>query len=110
VGLVVSTVYSVYAVEAESIGAARATVETALRIDLALHDSAYLGEYFRATESDGEELELQANHHIAEDAWLEPEHLDAPYLLLITSPAGRESWRADLERHPRIRPLRRTEH
>jgi hypothetical protein len=109
VALVVSTVHRLYAVEAASFEGARARVERVTGLELTRHDSSYLGEYFRFADVDGRELELHANHHRGEDAWLEPDHADAAYLVRVTSPADRDAWLGGLEDQPGIRLLRRTE-
>jgi hypothetical protein len=104
-----SAVFDLYGVDANTLEDARRSVEHALSIAFSRHESAYRGgEYFRASDTSAEHLILQRNHDAAEDGWMEPQHRDAPFLLYVERPSDAEALRAQLERVPSIRRLRRT--
>ena len=101
-----SSVFDLYGLRHRSIDAARSSVERALAVEFAPHESSYLGEYFRVGEMDGEHLTLQANYHPLEQDWIEPKYADVPFLLYVNNVASSEETRARLESDPEINRLR----
>ena len=103
----VKPVTHLYGVRAPSLQEARSAVERALKLDFALHESAYSGEYYLGGTPAGEHYQLQPNYHEGEEAWLEPDHRDVPYLLYVNCPACPDKVKEMLERVPLIRQLAR---
>lgn len=102
-----SDVFDLYGVDAPALEDARRTIERALSISLSRHESAYRGgEHFRSDEVETGQLVLQRNHDAVEDAWMEPDHQDAPFLLYVDRSSDPDAVRERLEREPSIRRLR----
>jgi hypothetical protein len=98
--------YDLYGPAVPTLEQARAMVEEALGFSIVLHESFYVGEYDRAGLLVGEHFELRHNYDSLEDAWTEPSHKTARFLLYVNETERAAALRPVLSRLPRVTHLR----
>ncbi len=101
-----NTNYSLYGITASTLEDARVIVEQGLGLAMSLHESSWVGDYYRAGTSGGEHFVLQPNYDSFEDEWTEPSHQNAKFLLYVNETQRAAALRDTLSRLRQVRHLR----
>lgn len=83
-------IFDLYGFKISDIENARQLIEKALNVKFIVHESSYLGDYYKVKLNSNEDYMLQHNFLKHDEDWMEPQFTEYPLLLYINGTSRSE--------------------